>query len=213
MNLLSININNLKTMRKQKLYSLAKKINPLIPYSKSTKRQLIDVIINNKTDINDVIPNSSCDINYTPEYIENLIEQIDYHRKESEKWRDLYIELLINNKTNINQISPNMIQLFNKIDNKSIIDCTQTTYRNKQTEKKEKPKGPWDFIKKKDNDKRSIGIRIKENSLIDHINNISRKEIEEMGFKSREEYFFNQLSLKKVKININSVKLKKRKNT
>jgi hypothetical protein len=190
-------------MRKPQLYSLAKKINNLMPYSKSTKMQFIDVIINNKTDISDIIPNNVNDNNYTPEYIENLKEQIEYHKKEAEKWKNMFLEKIKNIQTNTAYTQP----VYRK--KQTITECLQDTNHKSPHIEKKKPKNAWDTIYKKQNDKRSLSIRIKENSLIDHINQLPRKDIENMGFKSRKKYFLNQLSLKKKKIDISSVKLKK----
>ncbi len=210
------NINDLKKMRKTQLYVLAKNINSMVPYSKSTKNHLIDIIINNKTEINNIKPNNVNDTNYTPEYIENLLNQIEYFKKDSEMWRNKYINLLSNNNFQYNNINNSNINNINNNNNSNIqtkIECIQTKTDYKKTENRnnievKKKKSLWDKIDKPINDKRPMNIKIKENSLIDFINTMTRKDIEDMGFKSREEYYNNQLSLKKNKINIKSIKLK-----
>ena len=208
-NIYELNNENLKNENKQQLYKLAKKINSTIPYSKITKKQLINIIINNDVSDKSFIKKGN---DFTQEYIINLKNQINYFKNESEKFKNLYIKLLENNQKQIN----NNNKINNNNNNNINIKCNMVKSDNFKSEfiKKDFKNNknsldPWEKLDKIKNNETTLSERIKQNSLITYINSLNKNHIKNLGFNSRKDYFINQLNLKKSKISLNSVKLKK----
>lgn len=178
-------------MSKNELYQIAKTIDGSIPYSKSTKKVLLEFISENMNKL-DTVPDtisSNCVMvsdNYTAEYIENLLSQIEFHKKQAEKWQNLYISALIEHNT-LGTV-PN--------HQKPQQTFTNPVHISKPVEillKTEPIKSPIKPSKPFDNLDESVHIlndtptsqKIKEKSLLMAINMLTEKEIRDFGFDSR----------------------------
>lgn len=180
----------------EQLYNLARKCNPKITMKGMTKKNYIKIISeNNKFDAISkrfAIPNKR----KGSEYKEDLKKQIEYwkeqaikEREECEKWKLKYIELLENksimkkeNEEKIEKkIEPEKIKIVIKTEEKK-------TIINKSS-------NPFELLKKIDKKKsdKTLSDIIKENSLIDHINNMNEDEIKGFGYESRMSYFKSKL--------------------
>lgn len=215
---------SLTRLPKYELFNLVKKINPNIPYRKTTKKTFIEIIENDKKKNSDKIYNDqpidyNDEYDYPEKYIQYLLNdivelknQILLERKETEKWRNKYIDQLENKcnqtqysvKNPIENCSPDMInkmeKFMNNFDNvqsqinsvKNPIEKIEKVIEKVSENKIEKP---FDLIPKidKKTSKLNISEIIKQNSLIDFINSLTKDKIEDFGHKTRRSYFENRL--------------------
>lgn len=213
---------SLTLMRKSELFQLAKKFDQNISYRRSTKAMFINIITNrrpmsNQSMVFDDIVKPCNECNYTEDYVQNLLDQVELWKKiakekeiEANKWRDKYIENILKNNEKVVEkpmIQP-MIQPMTTIDkpmttiDKPVEVVKKLEEKPKIVEVQKVPK-PFDLLEKIDKNNSDLRLPdiIKQNSLIDHVNTMTMKEIEEFGFKSRKDYFDN----KKQKITINNM--------
>lgn len=210
-------------MRKNELYQIAKKYDVTISYRRTSKQKFIEIIMNHTNNIDDIKVHQQPieDNNYTEDYIQDLKNQIEYwknqansERIESNKWRDKYYEQLERNQNSlpiITQLLPNqpkneyndiLNQMKQMMSTMSMIEQPKSNPLQIKVNEEpiEQPKvdnGPFAQIPKLDKKSsgKSIGEVIKINSLIEHTNKLSQKDIEDMKFKTRKEYYENQLKI------------------